>query len=57
MLVYSEVFFFQFNVPFKIISAHMSISVGGAKMGGPREKPPDTPASRTWLVSITQKYM
>ena len=46
-------FFFQFNVPFKIIPAHMRRcqSVGGAKTGEPREKPPDTPASRTWLVS------
>ena len=26
-------------------------SVGGTKTGEPREKPPDTPASRTWLVS------
>ena len=26
-------------------------SVGGAKTREPREKPPDTPASRTWLVS------
>ena len=26
-------------------------SVGGAKREGPREKTPDTPASRTWLVS------
>ena len=26
-------------------------SVGGAKTGVPREKPPGTPASRTWLVS------
>ena len=26
-------------------------SVGGAKTGEPREKPPDTLASRTWLVS------
>ena len=26
-------------------------SVVGAKMGEPRQKPPDTPASRTWLVS------
>ena len=25
-------------------------SVGGAKNGVPGEKPPDTPASRTWLV-------
>ena len=29
----------------------MCQSVGGAKMGEPREKPPGTPASRTWLVS------
>ena len=28
-----------------------SESVGGAKTGEPREKPPDTPTSRTWLVS------
>ena len=41
-------FFIQFNVPFKIISLiETSQSVGGAKLG----KPPDTPASRTWLVS------
>ena len=26
-------------------------SVGGAKTAEPREKTPDTPASRTWLVS------
>ena len=26
-------------------------SVGGAKTGEPREKPPDTPAIRAWLVS------
>ena len=26
-------------------------SVGGAKTGESREKPPDTPANRTWLVS------
>ena len=25
-------------------------SVGGAKTGVPEEKPPDIPASRTWLV-------
>ena len=25
--------------------------VGGAKTGEPREKTPDTPANRTWLVS------
>ena len=47
-------FLIQFNVPFKIISAYMRRAnqyVGGAKTGEPREKPPDTPASRTWLVS------
>ena len=32
-------------------SYETSQSVDGAKMGEPREKPPDTPASRTWLVS------
>ena len=26
-------------------------TVGGAKTGVPREKPPGTPASRTWPVS------
>ena len=26
-------------------------SVGGAKMGEPREKPPGIPTCRTWLVS------
>ena len=26
-------------------------SVGEAKTGEPREKPPDTPTSRTWLAS------
>ena len=29
----------------------MGQSVGGAKMGEPQEKTPDTLASRTWLVS------
>ena len=32
-------------------------SVGGAKTGEPREKPPDTPASRTWLVSHVAKVV
>ena len=41
--------FFKFYIPFKIIQ--MGQSVGGAKMGEPREKTPGTPASRTWLVS------
>ena len=39
----------QFYVSFKIISAH--VKVGGAKTGVAREKPPGTPASRTWPVS------
>ena len=43
----------QFNVPFQdyFSSYETGQSVGGAKTGEPREKPPDTPASRTWLVS------
>ena len=46
-------FLIQFYVPFKIISAHMrrGKSVGRAKTGEPQEKPPDTSASKTWLVS------
>ena len=44
-------FFIQFYVPFKLFT-HIETdqSVGGAKTGVPGEKPPDTPASRTWLV-------
>ena len=50
-----KIFFFffliQFNVPFKIISLiETSQSVGG-RNGRTPGKPPDTPASRTWLVS------
>ena len=44
-------FFIQFNVPFKIISL---ISRRANRLGAKREyagKPPDTPASRIWLVS------
>ena len=43
----------QFYVPFKNSSANRSLSVGGAKTGELRDKKktPDTPASRTWLVS------
>ena len=39
--------------PFQIYfsSYETGQSVGGAKTGEPREKTPDTPASRTWLVS------
>ena len=41
----------QFNVPFKIISLiETSQSIGG-RNGRTPGKPPDTPASRTWLVS------
>ena len=44
-------FLIQFNVPFKIISLiEMSQSIGG-RNGSTPGKPPDTPASRTWLVS------
>ena len=45
-------FIIQYNVPFKISSAHeKGQSVGGAKTGEPKKKTPGTPASRTWLVS------
>ena len=49
-------FFFFFNSVLRPFQDHFSTyekgqSVGGAKTGEPREKPPDTPASRTWLVS------
>ena len=44
-------FLIQFNVPFKIISLiETSQSIGG-RNGRTAGKPPDTPASRTWLVS------
>ena len=43
----------QFNVPFQdYFSSYETVqSVGGAKTGEYREKPPDTSASRTWPVS------
>ena len=48
-------FFFFYSVlrPFQdyFSSYETGESVGGAKTGEPREKPPGTPASRTWLVS------
>ena len=48
-------FFFFYSVlrPFQdyFSSYETGQSVGGAKTGEPREKPPDTPTSRTWLVS------
>ena len=54
----SHSFFFliQFYVPFKIISAHMRranqlVGENGRTPYTIQEKPPGTPASRTWLVS------
>ena len=49
-------FFFFFNSVLRPFQDYFSSyetgqSVGGVKTGEPREKPPDTPASRTWLVS------
>ena len=50
-------FFFFFLIQFKrpsqdyFSSYETGQSVGGAKTGEPREKPPDIPTSRTWLVS------
>ena len=45
-VVFAVVFFIQFNVPFKIISL-----IETSQLIGGRGKPPDTPASRTCLVS------
>ena len=51
LIEYIYIFLIQFNVPFKIISLiETSQSIGGAKREYPG-KPPDTPASRTCLVS------
>ena len=54
-IYYGLLFFFLNSVlrPFQdyFSSYETGQSVGGAKMGEPREKTPDTPASRTWLVS------
>ena len=51
---YGENTFFSDSVlrPFQdyFSSYETGQSVGGAKTGEPREKPPGTPASRTWLV-------
>ena len=49
-------YFFLFNLvlrPLKdyFTSYEKGLSVGGAKTGEPREKPPGTPAIKTWLVS------
>ena len=50
------VFFLSFNLVLRPLKDYFSSyekgqSVDGAKTGEPREKPPGTPASRTWLVS------
>ena len=44
-------FFIQFNVPFKIISLIETSQLIGGANGSTSGKPPDTPASRTCLVS------
>ena len=55
MIVILQIFFFFNSVlrPFQdyFSSYETGQSVSGAKTAEPREKPPDTPASRTWLVS------
>ena len=52
----TQKYFFFFNSALRPFQDYFSSyetgqSVGGAKMGESREKPPGTPASRTWLVS------
>ena len=53
VLSYLFIYFFLNSVlcPFQdyFSSYETGQSVGGAKTGEPREKPPGTPASRTWL--------
>ena len=46
-----DFFLFSFT-PLSSFFTHIETnqSVGGAKTGVPGERPPDTPASRTWLV-------
>ena len=53
VIFFSLLFFYSVYRPFQdyVSSYETGQSVGGAKTGEPREKPPDTPASRTWLVS------
>ena len=52
ILVFFLFFFFtQFHVPFKIISLIETSQWIGGRNGSTPGKPPDTPASRTWLVS------
>ena len=45
------IFLIQFNVPFKIISLIETSQLIGGANGSTSGKPPDTPASRTCLVS------
>ena len=59
VMVMDHRFFFFFNSVLRPFQDYFSSyetgqSVGGEKTGEPREKPPDTPASRTWLVSHVQ---
>ena len=51
--VLADFFFYSVLRPFQdyFSSYETGQSVGGAKTGEPREKTPDTPACRTWLVS------
>ena len=53
VILLSIFFFYSVLRPFQdyFSSYETGQSVGGAKTGEPREKPPDTPASRTWLDS------
>ena len=44
-------FLIQFNVSFKIISLIVTSQSIGGRNGSYPGKPPDTPASRAWLVS------
>ena len=53
MLVLFGVFFFGFSfMSLSSFFTHIETNqlLGGTKTGIPGEKPPDTPASRTWLV-------
>ena len=55
----TDFFFFFFNSVLRPFQDYFSSyetgqTVGGAKTGEPREKPPGTPACRTWLVSRGQ---
>ena len=56
-LIYSIFFFNSVLRSFQdyFSSYETGQSVGGAKTGEPREKPPGTPASRTWLVSYVAR--